>query len=59
LTAYHPQTDGQTKCVNQELEQFVHIFMSYKKRTTRMSSSWQLSSCTTTICTPRHSRFRS
>jgi hypothetical protein len=31
LTAYHPQTDGQTKCVNQELKQFVRIFVSYKQ----------------------------
>jgi hypothetical protein len=30
-TAYHPQTDGQTECVNQELEQFVCIFTSYKQ----------------------------
>jgi hypothetical protein len=26
-----PQTNGQTECVNQELEQSVHIFMSYKQ----------------------------
>jgi hypothetical protein len=30
-TAYHPQTDGQTERVNQELKQFVRIFMSYKQ----------------------------
>jgi transposase InsO family protein len=30
-TAYHPQTDGQTKHINQELEQFVCIFTSYKQ----------------------------
>jgi transposase InsO family protein len=30
-TAYHPQTGGQTERVNQELEQFVRIFTSYKQ----------------------------
>jgi hypothetical protein len=27
-TAYHPQSDGQTKCINQELEQYIQIFIS-------------------------------
>ena len=30
-TAYHPQTDGQTERVNQELEQFVRLFTNYKQ----------------------------
>jgi hypothetical protein len=30
-TTYHPQTNGQTERVNQELEQFVRIFTSYKQ----------------------------
>src|ERR1700744_4967206 len=28
-TAYHPQTDGQSKCSNQKLEQYLCIFTNY------------------------------
>ena len=35
-TAYHPQTDGQTKCINQEVEIYLRIFCSNNSDTWRM-----------------------
>src|SRR5258705_7774431 len=28
-TSYHPQTDSQTECVNQEIEAYLRVFMSH------------------------------
>ena len=31
-TAYHPQTDGQSECTNQRLEQYLQIFVDYHQQ---------------------------
>ena len=51
-TAYHPQTDGQTERINQEIEQYLRIFINHRSQTGQ--TGWPVpNSHTTTEFTPR------
>ena len=30
-TAYHPQTDRQTKCINQEIKQYLKVYINFRQ----------------------------
>jgi transposase InsO family protein len=56
LTAYHPQTDGQTECTNQELEGYLHTYSQVDDKMIGMRSCPWASFHTTIMCTYRLSR---
>ena len=29
--AYHPQIDGQTECINQEIKQYLRVYVNFKQ----------------------------
>ena len=57
-TAYHPQGYGQTERVNQELEQFLHLFINQRQDDwDELLPSWNSSTTTTSILQLRTSPF--
>ena len=47
-TAWHPQTNGQMECMNQELDQYLWLFVTRGKTTGTTSYPWRSSSTTIT-----------